>query len=62
MSFDYPLPESNKLILKPPPPPRYRIRRLPSVDPYEMCPCESGKKFRWCCQKLAKLAGGRNAV
>ncbi len=27
-----------------------------SVDPYEPCPCGSGKKFKWCCQKVAKHA------
>ncbi len=26
------------------------------IDPYENCPCGSGKKFKWCCQKVAKFA------
>ncbi len=26
------------------------------VDPYQNCPCGSGKKFKWCCQKVAKFA------
>jgi tetratricopeptide (TPR) repeat protein len=25
-----------------------------AVQPYDNCPCESGKKFRFCCQKVAK--------
>lgn len=26
------------------------------VDPYQDCPCGSGKKLKWCCQKVAKYA------
>jgi tetratricopeptide (TPR) repeat protein len=26
-----------------------------AVQPYDDCPCGSGKKFRWCCQKAAKF-------
>jgi tetratricopeptide (TPR) repeat protein len=26
-----------------------------SVDPYQNCPCGSGKKFKWCCQKVARF-------
>src|SRR2546422_118229 len=25
-----------------------------SIDPYQDCPCGSGKKLKWCCQKLLK--------
>jgi tetratricopeptide (TPR) repeat protein len=25
-----------------------------TIDPYQNCPCGSGKKFKWCCHKLAK--------
>ena len=26
------------------------------VQPYDPCPCGSEKKFKWCCQKVAKYA------
>jgi tetratricopeptide (TPR) repeat protein len=26
-----------------------------TIDPYQNCPCGSGKKFKWCCQNLAKF-------
>src|SRR5882672_8945217 len=26
------------------------------VQPYDNCPCGSGKKFKWCCQKVARYA------
>jgi len=26
------------------------------VDPYQDCPCGSGKKLKWCCQKVVKYA------
>jgi tetratricopeptide (TPR) repeat protein len=25
------------------------------VQPYDACPCGSGKKFKWCCQKVVKF-------
>ena len=27
-------------------------KRPMSLDPYEPCPCGSGKKFKWCCQPV----------
>ncbi len=29
---------------------------MASVDPYSLCPCGSGKKFKWCCQKVEAYA------
>lgn len=26
------------------------------VDPYSPCPCGSGQKFKWCCQKVEAYA------
>ena len=26
------------------------------VDPYALCPCGSGEKFKWCCQKVEAYA------
>jgi hypothetical protein len=26
------------------------------VDPYSPCPCGSGQKFKWCCQKVESYA------
>ena len=26
------------------------------VDPYAPCPCGSGQKFKWCCQKVEAFA------
>src|SRR5437868_2864882 len=25
---------------------------MAAVDPYSPCPCGSGQKFKWCCQKV----------
>ncbi|HMB05409.1 MAG TPA: tetratricopeptide repeat protein [Isosphaeraceae bacterium] len=30
---------------------------MASVDPYSPCPCGSGQKFKWCCQKMEAVAG-----
>ncbi|HEV3120364.1 MAG TPA: tetratricopeptide repeat protein [Isosphaeraceae bacterium] len=27
-----------------------------ALDPYALCPCGSGEKFKWCCQKVEALA------
>src|SRR4051794_25297055 len=27
-----------------------------AVDPYAPCPCGSGQKFKWCCQKVEAYA------
>jgi hypothetical protein len=27
-----------------------------SIDPYESCPCGSGKKFKWCCREKIRKA------
>src|ERR1700730_1274455 len=27
-----------------------------AVDPYSPCPCGSGQKFKWCCQKVEAYA------
>ncbi|HZW33585.1 MAG TPA: tetratricopeptide repeat protein [Isosphaeraceae bacterium] len=29
---------------------------MASVDPYSPCPCGSGQKFKWCCQKVESYA------
>jgi tetratricopeptide (TPR) repeat protein len=29
---------------------------MASVDPYMLCPCGSGQKFKWCCQKVESYA------
>ena len=29
---------------------------MASVDPYMPCPCGSGQKFKWCCQKVESYA------
>ncbi len=29
---------------------------MASVDPYAPCPCGSGEKFKWCCQKVESYA------
>ncbi|MHC5545018.1 SEC-C domain-containing protein, partial [Singulisphaera rosea] len=29
---------------------------MAAVDPYSSCPCGSGQKFKWCCQKVEALA------
>src|SRR5271166_1493465 len=29
---------------------------MASVDPYMPCPCGSGEKFKWCCQKVEAYA------
>ncbi len=29
---------------------------MASVDPYRPCPCGSGQKFKWCCQKVESYA------
>ena len=29
---------------------------MASVDPYMPCPCGSGQKFKWCCQKVETYA------
>ncbi len=29
---------------------------MASVDPYSLCPCGSGKKFKWCCHKAEAYA------
>src|SRR5262249_14974512 len=29
---------------------------MASVDPYSPCPCGSGQKFKWCCQKVETYA------
>ena len=38
------------------PPPRAKAQDRPenhmAFDPYDPCPCGSGKKFRWCCQPV----------
>ena len=26
------------------------------VDPYSPCPCGSGQKYKWCCQKVEAYA------
>src|SRR4051794_28739358 len=32
------------------------MRAMASVDPYSPCPCGSGQKFKWCCQKVEGVA------
>src|SRR5262245_34516514 len=29
---------------------------MASVDPYSPCPCGSGQKYKWCCQKVETYA------
>src|SRR3954447_24328256 len=29
---------------------------MAAVDPYSQCPCGSGEKFKWCCQKVEAVA------
>jgi len=29
---------------------------MAGVDPYALCPCGSGQKFKWCCQKMESYA------
>src|SRR5690348_400992 len=29
---------------------------MAAVDPYAPCPCGSGEKFKWCCQKVESFA------
>src|SRR3954454_8222882 len=29
---------------------------MAEVDPYAPCPCGSGEKFKWCCQKVEAFA------
>jgi tetratricopeptide (TPR) repeat protein len=29
---------------------------MAGVDPYAVCPCGSGQKFKWCCQKMESYA------
>src|SRR5262249_40394753 len=29
---------------------------MASVDPYSPCPCGSGQKYKWCCQKVESYA------
>src|SRR3981081_4017607 len=29
---------------------------MAGVDPYSPCPCGSGQKFKWCCQKVESYA------
>jgi tetratricopeptide (TPR) repeat protein len=29
---------------------------MPAADPYGPCPCGSGEKFKWCCQKIEPIA------
>ncbi len=29
---------------------------MAAVDPYAPCPCGSGQKFKWCCQKVEPYA------
>src|SRR5436305_3972535 len=29
---------------------------MAAVDPYSPCPCGSGEKFKWCCQKVESYA------
>jgi predicted Zn-dependent protease len=29
---------------------------MAAVDPYSQCPCGSGQKFKWCCQKMEPIA------
>ena len=29
---------------------------MAAVDPYSPCPCGSGQKFKWCCQKVEAYA------
>jgi tetratricopeptide (TPR) repeat protein len=29
---------------------------MPAIDPYSPCPCGSGQKFKWCCQKVESYA------
>ncbi len=29
---------------------------MAAVDPYALCPCGSGQKFKWCCQKMESYA------
>src|SRR5262249_53441727 len=29
---------------------------MAAVDPYSPCPCGSGQKFKWCCQKVEAQA------
>ncbi len=29
---------------------------MASVNPYMPCPCGSGQKFKWCCQKVETYA------
>src|SRR3954451_19658546 len=31
-------------------------RAMAAVDPYSPCPCGSGQKFKWCCQKVEAFA------
>lgn len=33
-------------------PPIIRKSRGMATDPYDSCPCGSGKKFKWCCQEI----------
>ena len=35
--------------MKLPPTVRQLTRRPPRVGKYDPCPCDSGKKFKWCC-------------
>ena len=30
------------------------------ADPYAACPCGSGQKFKWCCQKIEPFAERAN--
>ena len=29
---------------------------MAEIDPYALCPCGSGQKFKWCCQKVETYA------
>ncbi|MFO0958668.1 MAG: SEC-C metal-binding domain-containing protein [Isosphaeraceae bacterium] len=29
---------------------------MAAVEPYSPCPCGSGEKFKWCCQKIESYA------
>jgi hypothetical protein len=43
-----PLPSS------PAPPARVSKERYPGTDPYAPCPCNSGKKYKFCCKTRAR--------
>ncbi|GIO34663.1 MULTISPECIES: SEC-C metal-binding domain-containing protein [Paenibacillus] len=32
------------------------------IEPYELCPCNSGAKFKFCCYKEAKAHKPKNLI